>query len=133
MTPEQVSVLANWSTIAACIVAVIALLLGTRQFAETQRASRETQAVELFLKFNQLNIEQALSSNAESDHWYNNSKFAITESLFEIAHKSESWAHTIRWMLEQQDDFIRSGNFDVETYTKGFRKFCKKHNLDVRR
>ncbi|MBA3003596.1 MAG: hypothetical protein FP813_07080 [Desulfurivibrio sp.] len=132
MTPEQVSLAANWSTIVACIVAVFALVLGARQFVETQKASREYQAVELFLKFNQLNIEQALSSNLESDHWYNNSKFAITESLFEIAHKSESWASTIRWMLEQQEDFIRSGNFDVETYTKRFRDFCENHNCEIR-
>lgn len=132
MTLEQFSMAASIATIVACFVAVVALILGARQFAATQKSSRESQAVELFLKFNQLNIEQALSSNEQSDHWYNNSKFAITESLFEIAHKSKSWADTVRWMLDQQKEFIRGGSFDVDTYTERFRAFCKKHNYELR-
>lgn len=81
MSPESISVAANISTIFACIVAAVTVVLGAIQFIATQRSAQETQAVELFLKFNQLNIEQGLSSSSASDHWYNNSKFAITESL----------------------------------------------------
>jgi len=103
MLSGQILIAANISTIIACIVAMLAVIIGVRQFNATQRSLRETQAVELFMKFNQLNIEQGLSSNHVSDHWYNNSKIAITESLYEIAHKTESWKMTVKWMLDEQE------------------------------
>lgn len=97
---DCLSALANISTIAACLVAIVALW----QVYTTQRSTCESQCVELFLKFNQLNIDQGITSTSQSDHWYNNSKFAITESLFEIAPRSGPWRSTVRWMLERQRD-----------------------------
>ena len=124
---DCLSALANISTIAACLVAIVALW----QVYTTQRSTRESQRVELFLKFNQLNIDQGLTSTSQSDHWYNNSKFAITESLFEIAPRSGSWRSTVRWMLEWQRDFIREGGFEVKSYSKKFREYCKDNNYEL--
>lgn len=132
MSLDQFSVAADISTIIACIVAVIAFVVGSLQFIATQRASRETQAVDLFLKFNQLNIEQGLSSNQKSDHWYDNSKFAITESLYDVAYRTDTWVNTVKWMLDQQKDFIRSGDFAVDSYSERFRKFCQQNNYELR-
>lgn len=129
---DNFSMAANIATIVACIVAIVALILGTYQFIVSQKSSRESQSVDLFLKFNQLNIEQGITSSAESDHWYNNGKFAITESLYNIAPKTNSWSSTLKWMLDQQEDFIRRGNFDVNTYSDDFRKFCKNHGLELK-
>jgi hypothetical protein len=132
MSPDQFSVAANISTILTCIVAMIAMGVSVRQFSATQKSTRETQAVELFMKFNQLNIEQGLSSNIVSDHWYNNCKFAITESLYEIANKLETWKMTVKWMLKQQEAFILAGNFAVETYSEEFRSFCKANGYELK-
>lgn len=132
MSPDQFSIAADISTIIAGIVGVFALTMSARQFIATQISSRETQAVDLFIKFNQLNIEQKLSSNDESDHWYNNCKFAITESLYLIAHKQKNWLNTVKWMLAQQEDFINSGGFAVDTYSDRFVEFCKENNYELK-
>jgi hypothetical protein len=105
MSPDPFFVAADIATIIACIVTVIAVIISAYQFIATQKSSRETQAVELFIKFNQLNIEQSNSSNHVSDHWYNNCKFAITESIYHIAYKSKGWVSTVKWMLDQQAGF----------------------------
>ena len=123
---------AHLFTIITCVTAIIALWIGICQFKETQESTRETQAVDLFLKFNQLNIDQKLSSTAESDHWFDNSKFAITESLYLIACKQNSWLKTIVWMLFMQKDFITSGGFEVDTYSAHFAAFCKKNGYELK-
>jgi len=132
MTPDSWSVAANISTVVACVMAVIAVTSGAIQFIATQKSLQETQAVELFLKFNQLNIDQGLSSNKVSDLWYNNGKFAITESLYNITHESKNWVSTVKWMLDQQTAFIRSGDFEVESYSLEFRAFCKRHGCEFK-
>ena len=119
-------------TILTCVTAIFALIIGIYQFKETQESTRETQAVDLLLKFNQLNIDQKLSSTAESDHWFDNSKFAITESLYLIACKQKSWIKTIVWMLFMQKDFIDSGGFEVDTYSADFVDFCKKNGYELK-
>jgi hypothetical protein len=124
---------ADISTIAACVTAILALACSSWQFIATQKSTRESQAVSLFLKFNELNIAQGIQNSEKSNFWYENSKFAITESLFEIAHKSETWRTTIRWMLNQQNVFIKDGGFDDVTYSEEFRKFCKECGFEPRR
>lgn len=132
MTPDFFSVAANVATILASVVAAISLIVGAIQFVATQKSSRETQAVELFLKFNQLNIDQGLATNSQSDHWYNNGKIAITESLYEVTHGSKSWESTVKWMLSQQEEFICGGDFEVESYSDRFQAFCKNNGYELK-
>ena len=132
MSPDPFSVAADIATMIACIVAVIAVIMSASQFIATQKSSRETQAVELFIKFNQLNIEQRHSSNHVSDHWYNNCKFAITESIYHIAYKSKGWVSTVKWMLDQQADFIHGEGFAVDSYSEIFRAFCKQNGYELK-
>lgn len=124
--------LSNIFTIVTCVVAVITLIIGVWQFLITQRSTRESQAVELFSKFNQLNIDLENSEEVKSHRWYKNSMFAITESLYEISSHSETWRSTIKWMLGQQRDFINEGGFEVGSYSSEFRLFCTKHGYELK-
>lgn len=124
--------LSNIFTIVACVVTVITLIIGVWQFWITQRSTRESQAVELFSKFNQLNIDLENSGAVKSHHWYKNSMFAITESLYEVSRHSKTWRSTIKWMLGQQRDFIIEGGFEVDSYSSNFRSFCKKHGYELK-
>lgn len=132
MSAEMYSIAANVATIVACGVAVVAVCISVCHFLASQKVAREKQAVDLFIKFNQLSIEQGQSSSSQSDHWYGNSKFAVTEFLYEISRKSPSWQETIKWMLEQQREFILSGDFSEQTYTENFRIFCKKCGYELK-
>ena len=143
MSSFNLSSLADFWTIVASITAVGALIVSSRQFRLTQRSTRESQAIDLLLKFNQLNIDQqklaieaatkpALAEEKKTDLWYGNCKMAITEALFEISHHSPSWRSTIRWMLHMQMDFILEGGFECETFSSEFRAFCKSEGLGLR-
>lgn len=124
---------ANISTIAACIVATGSLIFGVWQFWITQRSTRESQAVELYSKFNQLNIGlESSEENKKSHDWYRNSMFAITESLYEVSKHSDTWQSTVKWMLHQQENFIKKGGFEVGSYAKDFRSFCKDNGYELK-
>ena len=58
MSNFSLSSFSDLSTIAASIAAILALTASSRQFRLTQKSTRESQSVELLLKFNQLNIDQ---------------------------------------------------------------------------
>ena len=139
MNNIPLSSIADLSTIIASVVAVLALCISTLQFYYTQKSTRESQAVELFLKWNQLNIDQEKKAAEEgnmhineSNHWYGNCKMAITEALFETSHQSPAWKCTVGWMLQMQRDFIQEGGFDIHTYSPKFRAFCKGAGLDLK-
>ena len=141
MTVTHLSSLADIFTIIASIVTAVALYVSARQFYKTQISTREAQAIELFLKWNDLSAEQekirpaekSIDSTLNPSHWIGNNKMAITEALFELTRESREWSNTLRWMLEMQSDFIIEGDFDIDTYTPDFREFCKRAGFPLRR
>jgi len=150
MSNFSLSSLSDLSTIAASSAAILALTVSSRQFKLTQKSTRESQAVELLLKFNQLNIDQHKLAidlantptidkqltnvvvKLNTDLWFGNCKMAITEALFEISHQSPAWRSTMRWMLHMQKRFIREGGFECESFSSEFRAFCKSEGLELR-
>ena len=150
MNNFSLSSFSDLSTIAASIAAILALTVSSRQFKLTQKSTRESQSVELLLKFNQLNIDQhklaiELRNNPSidkhltntvvklnTDLWFGNCKMAINKALFEISHQSPAWRSTMRWMLHMQKHFIREGGFECETFSSEFRAFCKSEGLELR-
>jgi hypothetical protein len=67
-----------------------------------------------------------------SQRWIDNSKLAITESIYLITKDVDSWKETVKWMLENQEEFIKSGNLRVKTYHKDFRELLNRvKNADV--
>lgn len=141
MSASHLSSLADISTILASIAAVVALWVSAIQFYKTQKSTRESQAVELFLKWNDLSAEQeriltterAANPTSNPTHWIGNNKIAITEALFELAQESREWRNTLRWMLQMQSAYILEGGFDVDTYTREFGEFCKSEGFQLKR
>ncbi len=140
MTETHLSSLADIFTIVASIITAVALYVSARQFYKTQISTREAQAIELFLKWNDLSAEQersrpsekSINSTLNPSHWIGNNKMAITEALFELTRESREWRNTLIWMLEMQRDFILVGGFDVDTYSPAFREFCSSERLPLR-
>jgi hypothetical protein len=129
---EYLSLAANVSTVLAAVIALAAVLIGSYQFVAAQKSSREVNAVDLFLKFNQLSLDQSVADNTEADFWYNNSKLSVTESLYNIIIGIESWEHTVAWMLSCQAEFINEIDFCTNTYTKEFLSFLKAKGFELR-
>ena len=129
-TGEILSSSADIATILGGGTAVFAFIFGLWQFTLTQKATRESQAVDLYIKWNQLNIDQArhqVSAKEEAsaasqalesnpDHWYGNCKIAITEALYELRGCSREWRSTIAFMLSQQEkaDIAYIGKFNIK-------------------
>lgn len=128
---ESIGEWAEISVVITAITTLVALLATVRQFNRTQHFSLESQAVDLFAKFNNLSIDQNQSKNSNADRWYGNSKFAITEALFEITKGENAWESTIVWMLEEQKPFIRSGGFVLKSYSTDFRNFCQTYGYEL--
>ena len=128
----SLSDLANLAVVVCSLTALATLSVGIGQFRQTQLFAREAQAVDLFAKFNQLNIEQRSSGASGVDRWYGNSKIAITEALFEMTKRDESWKTTVSWMLDEQKDFIEEGGFVLQSYSSEFRAFCEGRGFELR-
>jgi len=128
---EYLPIAANVSTVMAAVTALVAVLIGSWQFIAAQKASREVNAVDLFLKFNQLSLDQSVADNQDADFWYNNSKLSVTESLYNIIIGIESWEHTVKWMLDCQVDFINETSFATNTYTKEFLSFMRAKGFNL--
>jgi hypothetical protein len=134
VTVSELSSWANWSTIAASVTAVLALTISAFQFYLTQRSSRESQAIDLYLKWNNLYIDEEnnrhaankTTLNVESSYWYDNCKLAITEALFEVTYGSREWSATVEYMLKRQGKSVSEDGLKWDTYSPRFRKLLRK-------
>ena len=135
--------IASISGVAAAVVTVLAFLTGLWQFNRTQRMTqqnlklqeellrheRESKAVDLFVKFNDLKASTAgkpLDQADESLFWPHNSMVAITESVFKLTNGDPEWDRTVVWMLERQTNFLSLNAIDNGTYSAKFLSLIKK-------
>jgi hypothetical protein len=112
----------------ASAIAAIAFLSGLWQFRHTQLLTREVKAVELFLKFNELNQQIAESKRSEEHDavfWRRNAMVAITEAVFNLTQGNKSWEATVRWMFEVQKEFLTRQPFAGDTFSPGFVRLLK--------
>ena len=128
---------AHIATVIASIVAVVTFSVGLYQFTETQKLSREnlrlqaatlnhereSKAVELFLKFNELQKEVAakpLPRKGDAAFWHYNMMLALTESVFKLTEGDSGWRETVAWMLETQRPFLESVPQGCRTFVEPF-------------
>jgi hypothetical protein len=131
------TVVASIATVVASIVAIIALTVGLWQFNKTQRFARENlrlqaktlqherevKAIELFLKFNELQQEAtsaAPSKKGDATFWRHNALVAITESVYRLTAGDAGWEETVIWMLQIQRPFLTQNIFNCKTYDPMF-------------
>src|SRR3712207_1749275 len=126
---EQV---AHGATITASVVAIFAFGLGYFQFKETQEATRETlslqgealdlqretEAVELFVRYNEVMQASGANRSDEEGFWRGNLGIAISEAIFRLREDDAGWRETARWMLSHHQARLR--NLDCATYSAEF-------------
>jgi hypothetical protein len=134
---------ANIATIVTSIVATIALISGYLQFRETQLLTRQTlslqlsalqhereaKAIDLFLKFNE--IQQVIASPSgktkeEVLFWQQNIALTTTESVFRLMEGDAGWMATVAFMLQEQRDFLRKNGLQCPTFVPTFIEFATK-------
>lgn len=124
------------ASIVAAMVAICAFLFGTYQFNETQKLQRDslelerqTKAVELFVRYNDLMREAAVRKpreNIEAIFWRHNLSIAIAESIWNLTSDDLGWESTVKGMLLHQDQIKRIDDLDCATYNSSFVEFSKR-------
>ena len=107
----------------ASTVAVIAILSGLWQFRRTQQLTREVKAVELFLKFNELNQQLAsviTEKERKATFWQHNALVAITEAVYRLTIGDQSWEATVSWMLKAQEPFLTQSPVNCQSFSREF-------------
>ena len=129
-----------WATIVAAAVAVFTFYYGYQQFRQTQQATRdalalqreaaevdrESKAVELFVKYNEVMLEphpSPKSGKAPSEFWRDNLAISIAESIFKLRGNEAGWRETVRWMLSNHAENLKKKGLDCPTYDGEFVKF----------
>jgi hypothetical protein len=134
---------ATFSTISASLVTIFAFCFGIWQFTETQKLTqenlrlqaetldheRDSKAIELFLKFNELQREVAnkpLPKRGDSYFWHHNMLLTITESVYRLTSPDPGWQETVFWMLKEQKRYIEAVPQGCQTFNTDFIKLMKK-------
>ncbi len=129
-----------WATVIAAAVAVFTFYYGYQQFRQTQQAARgtltlqretlesdrESKAVELFIKYNELMLEPTSSPKSPkrpSEFWRDNLALSIAESIFKLRRDEEGWRETVKWMLSKHAENLKKKGLDCSTYDPEFVKF----------
>lgn len=142
---------AHLANIAASLILVLVLLVGLYQFTETQKAQRESialqnealqqernakavelnsSAVALFLKYNelilQLNVPVSKNARRDTRYWKENLAINLLESLFNLTRGNREWEASISWALEKHGRFLREQRLTCATYSSEFIQHLEK-------
>jgi hypothetical protein len=129
--------LSSLATIIAALVAMVAFGLGYKQFNETQQSTRKTlslqrealemeresRAVDLFVKYNDLMREprpKRMNRAPDADLWRSNLAIGIAESIFRLRRSDEGWKNTVEWMISQHSKFLGRRRLNCQTYDSEF-------------
>ena len=118
------------ATIAAAVVAVVALVFGYVQFADTQRAQRETlslereaKAIDLTLKF--VDLETMGAAKANRAALRDQQAVVIAESIFNLSGDNEGWKETVKWMVEDEKEYIKANHLGCPSFSAQFIAYVK--------
>jgi hypothetical protein len=117
--------LAHWATVTAVVVAGLGFWSGGKQFGKAQAAASEAQAVELFIKYNEIMRELP---GSDPTRWVHNQGIALAESIFILKPADESWIETVKFMLEENRASMSSLN--CLTYSDQFIALASKHGYE---
>jgi hypothetical protein len=140
MSSTKLQNAANLAGVFAALVAAFAFYYGYQQFSETQKATlealdlqkktlnqeSEAQAVDLFIKYNELMETSSSSPKSAKDDgkfWRDNRAVSIIETIFKLKGDDRGWRETAAWMLGNHADFLKDVN--CPTYDPKFIDFVK--------
>jgi hypothetical protein len=118
------------ATISAALVGIAALVFGYFQFADTQRAQRETlqlerevKAIDLTLRF--VDLETAGVKAKDRASFRDQQAVAIAESIFNLVGDDPGWKATVKWMVEAETKYIQTNLLGCESFNADFIGFTK--------
>jgi len=135
------------ASIVAAFATVAAIMVGSYQFVELEQRDRQTRAVDLFVKYNELQRDAAndaaanaarneplqQTSPAPSDpqgatavreQWRRNLALAISESIWMLRSDDAGWKNTVKWMLMEEE--VRAPfRLDCSTFDAEFVEFAR--------
>lgn len=116
------TLLKTGADIATLTTAVVALALSLRQFNATVDRERETRAVDLFVKYNELmrDAGQTAAGNPRDRWWRSNLAIALAESIWRLRNDDSGWIATVKWMLKTEDSIKAVKDLDCSTYDPRF-------------
>jgi hypothetical protein len=134
---ENMERAASIATVVAAVVAIVTFAVGVYQFTDTQQLARknlelqaatlnqerESKAIELFLKFNELEKEVAtkpMPKKGDASFWQYNMMLTLTESVFRFTEGDDGWQETVDWMLETQRPFLEGTPQGCRTFAASF-------------
>ena len=115
--------IANVATIVASVVAVAALIGGLWQFKLTEETTREAKAIDLYLRFNEINgalPEYSTTRDPPDAFWRRNALVTFTESVFRLTAPDPGWREKVDWMILVQRPFLTSTAVNRRTYSQPF-------------
>lgn len=140
---SKLVVWAHIATISSSIVAVVALVFGSYQFYETQKAQRDSIAlqkdafehelyaktIDLLMKYNELMLQPPPSGSKakkkEEWYWKQNLAISMLEAIFTLTKGDNEWEATVRWALQRHEHFIRENRLSCMTYSSEFVAFLE--------
>lgn len=137
------------ATVVASLVAIVAFGVGLGQFSLTQQLAREnlrlqaqalddereSKAVELFLKFNELQqavANKPLPPKGSAAFWNHNMLLGLTESVFRLTEGDRRWGETVEWMLSVQRPFLEGEPQGCATFADVFVRMMLRAAPDMR-
>jgi hypothetical protein len=90
---------------------------------------REAKAIDLFLKFNEIQQSIAAPSRKTSEralYWQKNIAVTATESVFKLTEGDPGWMATVAFMLREQTDFLENNGLECATFLPAFIDLVKK-------
>jgi len=114
------------ASIIAAFATVAAIMVGSYQFVELEERDRQTRAVDLFVKYNELQRDAANDAAANAarkdplqqtspvppdaqgttavrEQWRRNLSLAISESIWMLRSDDTGWKNTVKWMLMEEE------------------------------
>ena len=133
---------AHAATVVAALIAIFALTFGLWQFNQTQTLTREnlrlqketlgyerdSKAVELFLKFNELQKDissHLLPKKGEASFWHHNMLLALTETVYKLTEGDPGWRETVIFMLQTEKPFLDGVEQNCRTFYGPFVELMK--------
>jgi len=91
---------------------------------ENMEREYESKAVDLFLKYDEVALKQAATSDVQSRHRLSDISIAIAESIFLNRNDSDPWKETARGILQDQKNFVLQRRLRCAQFSRRFIDFC---------
>jgi hypothetical protein len=123
---------ANYSTIAASVVAIGTLIFGYLTYSSTTVSANNARAVDLLQKYYEFRfqheheLQNCPEKSSDRCKSFGYLSVFVAESIYNLTDGKHSWGETVKGILCQQLYFIRTEPLPFAEYTAEFRDILEK-------